>query len=179
MCQQTCLSPFLVFVSGGRGGSSIYYVLGTGLEALGTICRLACSYWPFQSLLIPQEADFYGPIKRFRYSVASVWSPAQAPSLASTWSPAGNGTGKQRSGASGEGGCSRTSAMGFPLVAVTGLFRRSFQHGCLSQEEAPVPSCHQQAEEVTVPHCHWQLSIQPVVSPVLCHTATNSHFTKL
>lgn len=62
---------------------------------------------------------------------------------------------------------------------ITGLFRKSFQHGCLTQEEAPVPSCHHQAEEVTVPHCHWQLSTQPVASPVLCHTATNSHFTKL
>lgn len=115
---------------------------------------------------MPQEADFYGVLHRSPYSLASVWPPA------------GNGTGKQRSRASGGG--PPALCYGVPFGGCfTGLFRRSFQHGCLSQEEAPVLSCHHQTEEVTVPHCHWQLSTRPVASPVLCHTATNNHFTKL
>lgn len=158
-----------MFVSGGRGGSSIYYVLGTELEALGTVCRLACSSWPFSlssALLMPQEADFYGVIT----GLLILWllcGPQQ-------------GMGQKSRGRGLQVGGPPALCYGVPFGGCfTGLFRRSFQHGCLSQEEAPVSSCHHQTEEVTVPHCHWQLSTQPVASPVFCHTTTNSHFTKL
>lgn len=68
-----------------------------------------------------------------------------------------NGIEKQKLEASG--GSSPALCYGVPFDnGVTGLFRRSFQHGCLS-------SCHHQAEEATVPHCHWCLSTCPMASP--------------
>lgn len=84
------------------------------------------------ALLTPQEADFYGPTTGpLTFCLLRVPRRRLHVFLASLCPPAG----KAEVGASGGG--SPALCYWVPLGGcVTGLFRRSFQHGCLFQEEA-------------------------------------------